>query len=528
LSRPLSERPARAAPPGRSPQVAPGSTPGADRPARVAVLGRPNVGKSTLFNALIGRRQAITHGTPGVTRDTGEGTWRLEGREVTLVDTGGWQAGEDGIAGEVADRSLREARVSDAALLVLDALETTAEDERLIEALRPLSDRVVLVVNKVDTADREGLVWNNLSHGFPSVVGVSAAHHRNLDALAATVASLLDERIPAPGPGPSGSGADADAAAAGAAETDDAEADADAPAAAARGPIRIAILGRPNSGKSSLANRLLGRQRSIVSSEPGTTRDVVTGSFTWRGTPFVLLDTAGLRRRSHVIDPVEYYSTVRARETVRSADLVLLVVDAVAGLGDQDKKIAALAAAEGRGLLIVLNKWDIAGRQVGFDGRPAEPAVRTAGPRGSRAGPPGRKPSLATEACERVRFQFPVVAYSPVLTVSARTGTGVARLLATAVDVHAQLNRRVGTGRLNQALARWVAHYKPPGRGTNYRVRYLVQVSTNPVRFAAFVNRRDAFPASYTQYLENRIRREFDMPNVPVTIELRRNRGPAS
>jgi GTP-binding protein len=278
-----------------------------------------------------------------------------------------------------------------------------------------------------------------------------------------------------------------------------------------------------------------GRQRSIVSAEPGTTRDVVTGSFTWRGTPFVLLDTAGLRRRSHVIDPVEYYSTVRARETVRSADLVFLVVDAVAGLGDQDKKIAALAAAEGRGLLIVLNKWDIAGREVGFAGREAEPVSRASGPRGGRAGPAGRKTmpagrqaGLAAEACERVRVQFPVVAYSPVLTVSARTGTGVARLLATAVDVHAQLNRRVGTGRLNQALARWVEHYRPPGRGTNYRVRYLVQVSTNPVRFAAFVNRRDAFPASYTQYLENRIRREFDMPNVPVTIELRRNRGPAS
>lgn len=482
--------------PGRStPAAVPGRAPGTDRPARVAVLGRPNVGKSTLFNALIGRRQAITHGTPGVTRDTGEGSWRLAGREVTLVDTGGWQAGEDGIAGEVADRSFREARASDAALLVLDALETTAEDERLIEALRPLSDRVVLVVNKVDTADREGLVWNRLAHGFPSVVGVSAAHHRNLDALAATVASLLDERLPvAAEPGAADAG---DAADAGTAET----------GATATGPVRIAILGRPNSGKSSLANRLLGRQRSIVSAEPGTTRDVVTGSFTWRGTPFVLLDTAGLRRRSHVIDPVEYYSTVRARETVRSADIVFLVVDAVAGLGDQDKKIAALAAAEGRGLLIVLNKWDLAGRKAGLA---------------------GRKAGLVAEARERVRFQFPVVAYAPVQTVSARTGTGVARLLETAVDVHAQLNRRVGTGRLNQALARWIAHYRPPGRGTNYRVRYLVQVSTNPVRFAAFVNRRDAFPTSYTQYLENRIRREFDMPNVPVTIELRRNRGPAS
>ena len=490
--------PARADGPGRTGQAPlPGRIPRAGdraRAYRVAVLGRPNVGKSTLFNVLIGRRQAITHGTPGVTRDTGEGQWLLAGRSVTLVDTGGWQAGEDGIAGEVADRSLREARDSDAALLVLDALETTAEDERLIEALRPYSDRVVLVVNKVDTADREALVWNQLAHGFPSVVGVSAAHRRNLDALAATVASLLDERAPAAVEPPQG--AMVAAGTASGAEAEDEDTEAPAPV----GPIRIAILGRPNSGKSSLANRLLGKARSIVSAEPGTTRDVVTGSFAWRGRTFVLLDTAGLRRRTHVSDPIEYYSAVRARESVRSADLVVLVVDAIAGLGDQDKKIAALAAAEGRGLLIVLNKWDLVGRQAG----------------------------LAAEARERVRFQFPVVAYAPVLTVSARTGAGVARLLETAVDVHAQLTRRVGTGRLNLALARWVAHFRPPGRGTNYRVRYLVQVSTNPVRFAAFVNRRDAFPTSYTQYLENRIRREFDMPNVPVKIELRRNRGPAS
>jgi GTP-binding protein len=439
---------------------------------RVAVLGRPNVGKSTLFNALIGRRQAITHETPGVTRDAGEAEWRLANRRVLLVDTGGWQAGEDGIAAEVAERSLREAREADVALLVLDALETTAEDERLIEVLRPLADRVVLVANKVDSADRDPLVWNRLAHGFPSVVGVSAAHRRNLDALAETVEALLDERMPeAPDRGRSGE------------------------AVGGKAEIRIAILGRPNTGKSSLANRLLGRARSIVSAEPGTTRDVVTGSFLWRGTGFRLLDTAGLRRRTHVSDAVEYYSAARARETVRGCDLVFLVVDAVEGLSDQDKKIAALSVAEGRGLLIVLNKWDLMGRRAG----------------------------LAAEARERIRFQFPVLAYAPVLTVSARTGAGVARLLSTAVEVHAQLTRRAGTGRLNQALAGWVARYRPPGRGANYRIRYLVQVSTNPVRFAAFVNRLAGFPASYTQYLENCIRRDFGVPNVPVAIELRQS-----
>jgi GTP-binding protein len=446
----------------------------------VAVLGRPNVGKSTLFNALIGRRQAITHGTPGVTRDTGEGEWRLANRRVVLVDTGGWQARETGIAAEVAERSLFAAREADAALLVLDALETTAEDERLMEALRPIADRIVLVANKVDTPDRDPLVWNHLAHGFPSVVGISAVHRRGLEELAGTVEALLDERVPiVPAQGVAVASANAASA------------------------IRVAILGRPNTGKSSLANRLLGRSRSIVSSEPGTTRDVVAGSFTWRGTRFRLLDTAGLRRRTHVDGDVEYYSAARSREAVRECDLVFLVLDAVEGLADQDKKIAALATAEGRGLLIVLNKWDL-----------VERAVDTV----------GRRAGSAAEARERIRFQFPVLAYAPVLTVSAATGAGVARLLATAVEVRAQLTRRATTGRLNQALAGWVARYRPPGRDVNYRVRYLVQVSANPVRFAAFVNRRAGFPVTYVHYLENCIRRDFGMPNVPVAIELRQSR----
>jgi len=471
------------------------------------VLGRPHVGKSTLFNALIGRRQAITHGTPGVTRDTGEGEWRLGSRRVVLVDTGGWQAGETGIAAEVAERSLRAARQADAALLVLDALETTAEDERLIEALRPIADRIVVVVNKVDTPDRDPLVWNHLAHGFPTVVGVSAAHRRGLEELAGTVEAMLDERAPI-----------------GSVQAPD-----EAPGAALA--IRVAILGRPNTGKSSLANRLLGRDRSIVSAEPGTTRDVVAASFAWRGARFRLLDTAGLRRRTHVEGAVEYYSAARSREAVRECDLVFLVLDAVEGLADQDKKIAALATEEGRGLVIVLNKWDlvsrranIVSRQADFGSRQADFGSRQADFGSRQADFAGRRTGLAAEARERIRFQFPVLAYAPVLTVSAATGAGIARLLAAAVEVHAQLTCRIGTGRLNQALAGWIARYRPPGRELNFRVRYLVQVSTNPVRFAAFVNRRAGFPPTYVQYLENCIRRDFGMPNIPVTIELRQSR----
>jgi GTP-binding protein len=239
-------------------------------------------------------------------------------------------------------------------------------------------------------------------------------------------------------------------------------------------------------------------QRSIVSALPGTTRDVVEGAFSHRGRAFVILDTAGIRRKSRVTDPVEYYSVNRAIESIGRADIVFLTVDATRGLVDQDKKIAAQAAKLGRGIVFVLTKWDLM----------------------------TDRPRLVEETEEQIRFQFPVLGFAPVVPVSSHTGYGIRKLLDAATKIWAQLHRRVGTGRLNQGLGEWTQRYRLPVlRGRQYRVRFMTQVSVNPLRFVVFVNRLAGFPGSYVQYLENSIRRDFDLANVPVMLELRRSAG---
>jgi len=260
--------------------------------------------------------------------------------------------------------------------------------------------------------------------------------------------------------------------------------------------VRIAVLGKPNTGKSSLANRLLGEERSIVSPVPGTTRDVVEGTFTHRGRRLRILDTAGIRRKAKVTDPVEYYSVNRAIESIERADIVVLMFDASSGIVDQDKKITAQAVKEGRGIILAPGKWDLQ-----KDTAAVRDSVR-----------------------DMIRFQFPVLAFAPIVPISSLTGYGVRALLDTAVSQWSQLHRRVGTGRLNQALESWMTHYKLPVRGKNYKIRFMTQVGTNPVRFVAFVNRMAGFPESYAQYLENCIRRDLGFDLVPVTVEFRQSR----
>jgi len=447
---------------------------------RVAILGRPNVGKSTLFNALLGRRRAITHSDPGVTRDPVEGECVMGGGRVSLVDTGGYTSDGAGLEGVVAKKSLKSARESDLVLLVLDAMERTPQDDEFIRVMRPFSDKVLLVVNKVDTPDREAMVWNAHAYGFANVIGVSAAQSRSLDRLKETAAALLEVRREAPlAPG-----------------TDEAPCTRSRVHAEHDGIVRIAILGKPNTGKSSLANRLLGEERSIVSAAPGTTRDVVEGMFTHGGWTFRIMDTAGIRRKSRVTDPVEYYSVNRAIESIANADLVFLMIDASTGIADQDKKIAAQVVKEGRGVIIVLSKWDL---------MPDTARQRE-------------------EARGMARFHFPVLGFCPLVPVSALTGYGVRSLLDTALAVWKQLHQRVGTGRLNLALESWSGHYRLPVRGKNYKIRFMTQVSANPVRFVAFVNRLPGFPLAYSQYLENCIRRDLGFGLVPVSIEFKQSK----
>lgn len=454
------------------------SPPEPRRLPRVAILGKPNVGKSTLFNALIGRRRAITHATPGVTRDPVEAPCVLGGRRVLLVDTGGYIEKGGEIDDLVVAKSLSTAREADLAMLVVDAGATDTEDEGFMEKLRPLSEKLILVVNKVDTPDKDAGVWNFHAYGFPCVIGVSAAHHRNLSDLGEMAAAMLPLEGTAQQAGRA----------------------PEAPEGAAAGgsaDVRIAILGKPNSGKSSLLNALLGEEKSIVSDVPGTTRDVVEGRFVHKGTTFRILDTAGIRRRTRVKDSIEYYSVTRAVESVKEADVVFLLIDSVEGLSDQDKKIASHAVDKGRGIVLVLSKWDLQAR-----GKDAERSAK-----------------------EMAKFQFPVLGFAPVLSVSSKKGTGLVRLLDTAREIKSQLEIRTGTGRLNQALEQWVDHYPLPVRGKNYKIRFAAQVSTNPVRFVVFVNKLAGFPLGYSQYLENCIRKDLGFSMIPVAIEFRQNQG---
>ena len=277
----------------------------------ISIIGRPNVGKSTLFNRLIGKRRAITDPTPGVTRDPIPERWLLSNNPVTLVDSGGVKLDKEGLDFEVSDKSLSLLGISDAIIFLMDCMDVTREDQMLIDTLRPYADKVVLVVNKVDDISRDDLVWNFFSYGYQRVVGISAAHGLGIEELEDTLLGMLDlepvEEIP------------------------------EEPES-----IKLAILGKPNTGKSTLMNLLTGREISIVSPIAGTTRDVMRGTFIYKGTEYTVLDTAGIRRKSKVDEDVEYYSVNRAIKTIDDADVVLLMIDITEGLSEQDKKIANL------------------------------------------------------------------------------------------------------------------------------------------------------------------------------------------
>ncbi|MDR1410609.1 MAG: ribosome biogenesis GTPase Der [Spirochaetaceae bacterium] len=445
----------------------------------VALVGRPNVGKSTLFNRLLRQRRSITDPTPGVTRDPVGASAFIAGKPVRLVDTGGFKldrkkddGGAESIDDELDDlvlgRTRETIRQADLIVLILEAGELTLEDEEFITFLRPYRDRLLTAVNKTEGGRRQDEAWNLLSLGFDKVYMISAEHGDNVAELEAAIAGRLD--FSSVGIGDDG-GADRS--------------------------IRVAILGKPNTGKSTLSNRLTGTADSIVSAKPGTTRDVVEGSFDYRGKKFRLLDTAGIRRRAKVSDNVEYYSVNRAIKSIEDADLVFLLIDAEEGLSDQDKKIAALAHDRGRGIVLVLNKWDLM------------PQIK----------------NTFNAVQDRIRFFFGQMEFAPIIALSAETGFGVEELLNTAIRMYGQLCTRVETARLNQALEQWLEESPPPsGPQTRFKIRYAVQVSDNPVKFVFFVSRLRAVVPSYLAYLRNRVRKDLGFSLIPVEIEIRSSR----
>jgi GTP-binding protein len=439
----------------------------------VVLVGRPNVGKSTLFNRLLHRRRAITDPTPGVTRDPVVMDTFINGKPLRLMDTGGFKLDRRAHGGRdvpddilddlVMEKTLGALERADLILLILEAGELKAEDEEFIGLLRPYQERLLVAVNKTEGGRRENESWNILSYGFDQVLMISAEHGDNVGDLENAVTARLDF-----------SGV----------ELDDSD----------ERPIRIAIVGKPNTGKSTLSNRLTSSSASIVSGVPGTTRDVVEGSFSHRNRAFQVLDTAGIRRKSKVTENIEYYSVNRAIKAMDDADIVFLMIDAQDGLSDQDKKIAALADERGRGIVMVLNKWD------------TMPDVK----------------NTFTAVQDRIRFLFGQMEYAPIMPISARDGTGLDALLNIAIRMYSQLNLHTDTGVLNQALARWLLESPPPtGPQTRFKLRYAVQVSDNPIRFVFFASRPRAVGESYVNYLRNRMRRDLGYSLIPLGIEIR-------
>ena len=430
----------------------------------VAIAGRPNVGKSTLFNRIIRSRKAITDPTPGVTRDPVEGTADLNGKMVRFIDTGGYKLDQEQLDDLVVRRSLEIIEKADLVLLLLELREITAEDQMFIERLRSWSEKVIVAVNKVDGPEKENEVWNFYSLGFEKVFPLSATHGYGYGELIDEIYSRVEEMGGSSWQGP------------------------------VQADINISILGKPNTGKSTLINCLTGENSSIVSDIPGTTRDIVEGSFVYKKNVFSVLDTAGIRRKKKVSESVEYYSVNRAIGTIERSDVILLMIDSLEGLSDQDKKIAGLIVKKGKGVVIVLNKWDL---QKGV-------------------------PNAFEALSDRVRFLFPVLSFAPIVPLSALNREGMDKLLDTVISVNGQLRRRVETSVLNRHLSDWLEEKEPPRfKNGRYKVKYITQVSAAPVKFIAFLNRKKGFPESYTRYLVNMIRMDFGMKNIPLSLELR-------
>jgi GTP-binding protein len=441
-----------------------------NRTPKVAILGGPNVGKSTLFNRLLGKRRTITDPAPGVTRDPVSSNCTIDDITFELIDTGGYQSNEqDELAAVVSDRSVQTGREASLILLVVDVTQMSSNDEDFVEKLRPFNEKIILVANKADNEKRDALVWNLYRIGFSTVLGVSAAHGRNIPLLKREIYSFLKGNEPSLHPEPEATWTEV---------------------------TRIAILGKPNTGKSTLLNFLLGEQRSIVSEIPSTTRDVIEGQFLFRGAVFQVLDTAGIRRKSKVRGTVEHYSVSRAISTIKACDIVYLLMDATTGLTDQDKKIASLIVREGKGIVLVLNKWDLM-QSI---------------------------PNQLQAIKDRITFLFPVLQFAPVRAISALTGYGVKELLDLSITVKEQLQRRIPTSTLNQVVAKWIEEYAPPSvKGRSAKIRYATQVSSNPVVFIFFVNAPHRVQDAYCRYLINRIREELGFKWIPLRVEMRSN-----
>ena len=448
-------------------------------PFTVAIIGRPNVGKSTLFNRLVGQKLALVDDAPGVTRDRREGEARLGDLHFIVIDTAGLDEGAKGsLTARMQEQTETAIGLADALMFVIDARSgLTPSDRAFADFARRADKPVILLANKSEGKHGEIGAMESYALGLGDPVQISAEHGEGMGELYDALRALMPE-----------------------VEEDEGD---DEPAEtheeAAQRPIRVAVVGRPNAGKSTLINRLLGEERLLTSAEAGTTRDSIAVDITWNGRDFRVFDTAGLRRRSRIEEKLEELSVADALRAVRFAEVVVLMMDAQNKFEEQDLRIADLIEREGRAIVIAVNKWDLVDAK------------------------PGAISALRAEA----DHWLPQVKGTPLVAVSGLMGEGIDRLMRAIEDAYAVWNRRVPTATLNRWFEQATSANPPPAvSGRRLKLNYITQAKARPPSFVLFCSRADAVPQSYLRYLVNSLRDEFELPGTPVRISLREKANP--
>jgi len=448
-------------------------------PFTIAIIGRPNVGKSTLFNRLVGQKLALVDDEPGVTRDRREGDARLGDLRFTIIDTAGLDEGAKGsLTARMQEQTETAIDLADALMFVVDArVGLTPNDRAFADFARRANKPVLLLANKAEGKHGEIGAMESYALGLGDPIQVSAEHGEGMGDLYDALRALMPEAEEEPG------------------DSDDLEADeGDTPR-----PIRVAIVGRPNAGKSTLINHLLGEERLLTSSEAGTTRDSIAVEIDWQGCGFRVFDTAGLRRRSRIEEKLEKLSVADALRAVRFAEVVVLMMDAQNRFEEQDLRIADLIEREGRAIVLAVNKWDLVERQ------------------------PNQISALRSDA----DHWLPQVKGVPIVAVSGLMGEGIDRLMSAIDEAYGVWNKRVPTAALNRWFEQAVAANPPPAvSGRRLKLNYITQTKARPPSFVLFCSRADAVPQSYLRYLVNSLREVFDLPGTPMRISLREKANP--
>ncbi|MDH2384649.1 ribosome biogenesis GTPase Der [Bradyrhizobium sp. CER78] len=447
----------------------------------IAIIGRPNVGKSTLFNRLVGQKLALVDDEPGVTRDRREGQAKLYDLDFTIIDTAGLDEGAKGsLTARMQEQTETAIELADALMFVIDArVGLTPTDRAFADFARKANKPVVLVANKAEGKHGEIGAMESYALGLGDPVQISAEHGEGMGDLHEALSALVPET---------------------AEDDDEVEDDEDiSEEEAAQRPIRVAIVGRPNAGKSTLINHLLGEERLLTSPEAGTTRDSIAVEITWQDRQFRVFDTAGLRRRSRIEEKLEKLSVADALRAVRFAEVVVMMMDAQNKFEEQDLRIADLVEREGRAIVLAVNKWDLVERK------------------------PNQISQLRTDA----DHWLPQVKGAPIVAVSGLMGEGIDRLMTAIQEAYAVWNRRLPTSALNRWFEQAIQANPPPAvSGRRLKLNYITQVKARPPSFVLFCSRADAIPRSYLRYLINSLRETFDLPGTPIRITLREKANP--